>query len=44
MAHLDKKRSEEKEIPIVDFDYIFYGRHKHRAAKYFTVFFYLEQL
>ncbi len=28
MAHLDKEKSEEKEVPVVDYKYIFFGRHK----------------
>jgi hypothetical protein len=28
MAHLDKKKSKEKGVPVVDYDYIFFGRHK----------------
>ena len=39
MPHIDKRKSREKGTPIIDFGYIFFGRHrKEREVKYFTVF------
>ncbi len=39
MAHLDKKKSKERKTSIIDFHYIFFGRHKHeKQVRYFTVF------
>jgi len=38
MVHLNKKKS-KKGVPVIDYNYIFFGRHKeHKAAKYFTAF------
>ncbi len=42
MVRLDKKKTREKGVPVVDFQYVFFGRHKgNNAVKYLTVFVFL---